>query len=132
MGRIIEVDEGYIEDLKWKLEQSRIRCANLEAQLDKSRDENASLDFRIRTELEPRLRQEEHSYDLYVSQATGERECEHFSDLVEDMIDFVEDNEKCFDWGDPDGNLESMILFLICNRDDADIFYIEEKDPNDT
>ena len=48
---MIEVDESYIEDLKWKLEQSRMRCANLELQLDKAKDENSSLDFRIRTEL---------------------------------------------------------------------------------
>ena len=75
---MIEVDESYIEDLKWKLEQSRIRCANLELQLDKAKEENSSLDFRIRTELEPRIKQEERCYDLWVSQQTGAEECEHF------------------------------------------------------
>ena len=128
---MIEVDESYIEDLKWKLEQSRMRCANLELQLDKAKEENSSLDFRIRTELEPRIKQEERCYDLWVSQQTGAEECEHFSGLVEDMIDFVKEHDGCFDWGDPDGDLESMILFLICNREDANIFYIEEKDSND-
>jgi len=66
------------------------------------------------------------------TESTGEEECEHFSGLVEDMIDFVKEHDGCFDWGDPDGDLESMILFLICNREDANIFYIEEKDSNDT
>lgn len=132
MGRIIEVDEDYIAELKWKLEQSRIRCANLEAELDKAKDENSSLDFRIRTELEPRLKQEAHSYDLWVSQQTGAEECEHFSSLVEDMIDFVKEHDGCFDWGDPNGDLEGMILYLIYRREDANTLYIEEKDSNDT
>lgn len=129
---MIEVDESYIEDLKWKLEQSRIRCANLELQLDKAKEENSSLDFRIRTELEPRIKQEERCYDLWVSQQTGAEECEHFSGLVEDMIDFVKEHGGCFDWGDTSGDLESMILFLICHREDIGIFFIDEKYDEET
>ena len=78
-------------------------------------DKRMSADFRIRTELEPRIQAEKNSYDRYVLTDTGEEACESYFSLLEDLIEFVKDNEKYMDWEDANGDLGEKILFLIKN-----------------
>lgn len=89
--------------------------------------ELSSANFKIRTELEPRIKTERNSYDRWVSEDTGAQACESFSGLIDDLIDFVEEADKYMDWEDSHGGLEEKILFLIKNREDDDLWYIEEK-----
>ena len=95
--------------------------------LQKEISRRTSAEFRISNELEPRIKMENQAYDNWVTYNTGERECECFSQLIEELIDFVEDNKKYMEWDDPHGDLEQKILFLIRNRVDDNLFYIEEK-----
>lgn len=100
------------------------------AELVSERDKCRSAEFRIEHELEPRIKSERDGYDRFVSQDTGERACESFSSLLDDMIDFVEnpDNEKYMDWEDANGNLEEKVLYLIKNRVDDDLYCITDKE----
>ena len=100
------------------------------AELVSDRDKRRSAEFRIEHELEPRIKSERDRYDHWVSTNTGEAECDCFSSLVDDLIDFVEnpDNEKYMEWEDANGNLEQKILYLIKNRVDDDLYCIAEKD----
>lgn len=87
--------------------------------LESERDRRSSAEWRIEKELEPRIKAEKDSYDRFVSTDTGERACESFSSLIDELIDFIEnpDTKKYMEWEDPYGDLEEMILFLIKNRD---------------
>ena len=98
--------------------------------LEKEKDKRASAEWRIERELEPRIKAERDSYDRFVSTDTGERACESFSSLIDELIDFIEDpyNEKYMDWEDTNGNLEQKILYLIKNRVDDDLYCITEKE----
>lgn len=89
--------------------------------------ELSSANFKIRTELEPRIKAERDSYDRWLSEDTGAQACESFSGLIDDLIDFVEEADKYMDWDSRSGDLEEMILFLIKNREDDDLWYIEER-----
>lgn len=97
--------------------------------LQAERDKRTHAEWRIETELEPRIKSEKDSYDRWVSTDTGERACESFSNLIDELIDFVEnpDNKKYMEWEDMSGNLEQKILYLVKNRVDDDIYYIAEK-----
>ena len=97
--------------------------------LESERDRRSSAEWRIEKELEPRIKAEKDSYDRFVLTDTGERACESFSNLIEELIDFVEDsyNEEYMDWEEADGNLEQKILYLIKNRVDDDLYCIAEK-----
>ena len=92
------------------------------------RDKSSHLQFRVDNELEPRIKQERASYDRWVSEDTGARACECFESKLEDLIDFVDENRKMFDWDDSRGDLYCKILYLINNREDDEIYYIEEKE----
>ena len=85
--------------------------------LEKERDKRTSAEWRIERELEPRIKAEEHAYDRWVSTDTGAEACECFSSLIDELIEFVEDNEKYMEWDRGSGNLEEMILHLIRNKD---------------
>ena len=55
-------------------------------------------------------------------------ECQHFESLVDEICDFVNKEQKeFFEWDDAEGDFYQMILFLIKNRNDINIFKIEEK-----
>ena len=62
--------------------------------LQAERDRRSSAEWRIEKELEPRIKAEERAYDLWLAEDTGAEACESFSQLVGEMIDFVEDNDK--------------------------------------
>lgn len=125
------VDSYYIERLKDKINKLSSQVSKLNQELKKTAEDRDHAEFRIRTELEPRIRREERSYDAWVSQQTGEAECLHFEKLVDKVCDFVDSEYgECFEWEESDGDLYQMILFLVKNREDIDIYKIEEKEDN--
>ena len=100
-----------------------------EEDLQAEHDKRTHAEWRIEQELEPRIKSEKDSYDRWVSTDTGERACESFSSLIDELIDFIEDpdNRKYMEWEDVSGNLEQKILYLVKNRVDDDIYYIAAK-----
>lgn len=127
----ITVQKSYIDDLKYKISKLQDTISSLEQENRKLQENRDHAEFRIRTELEPRIRQEQRSYDAWVSQQTGEAECRHFEKLVDKVCDFVDSEYgECFEWEESDGDLYQMILFLVKNREDIDIYKIEEKEDN--
>ena len=62
--------------------------------LESERDRRNSAEWRIEKELEPRIKAERDSYDRWVSTDTGERACESFSGLIDELIDFVENSDN--------------------------------------
>lgn len=90
------------------------------------RDKRISAEWRIESELEPRIKAEERSYDLWLAEDTGAEACESFSSLIDEMINFVEDNDKYMDWDSSSGDLEEMILYLIHNKDNVGHLYIQD------
>lgn len=94
--------------------------------LNSERDKRASAEWRIERELEPRIKAEERAYDLWLSEDTGIVACESFSSLIDEMINFVEDNDKYMDWDSRGGDLEEMILYLIRNKDSIEHLYIQD------
>lgn len=124
----ILVDEYYIERLKNKIENLERKISNLNQENKTLQDSVDHAEYRIRTELEPRIKQEQRCYDYYVSQQTGERECDHFTSTIDKLCDFVDENKQYFDWDEYDGDLYQMILWLINMRDDINHFYIGEYD----
>lgn len=95
--------------------------------LNSERDRRTSAEWRIERELEPRIEAEKRSYDLWLAEDTGAEACEGFSFLIDEMINFVEDNEKYMDWDNTSGDLEEMILYLIRNRDNVKHLCIQNK-----
>ena len=87
--------------------------------LNTERDKRTSAEWRIEKELEPRIKTEEQAYDRWVSTDTGAEACECFSSLIDELINFIEDNDKYMEWDNRSGDLEKMILYLIRNRDDV-------------
>ena len=81
----ILVDEQYVSGLKEKISMLRRKISELENQVRSAEEERDHAQFRITHELEPRIRQEKRSYDAYVSQSTGERECEWFENRIDEI-----------------------------------------------
>ena len=128
MANII-VNEDYIEHLKYKIENLSIQNYQLTKKLEQIADARDHAEFRIRTELEPRIKQEQRRYDFWVTQQTGEEQCDYFCSTIDKLCDYIdEQNERFFEWEENDGDLYQMILYLIKNRTDIDIYKIEEKD----
>ena len=94
--------------------------------LNSERNKRTSAEWRIERELEPRIKAEERAYDLWLAEDTGAEACECLSSLVDQMIDFVDDNDKYMDWDSRSGDLEEMILYLIRHKDDIEHFYIQD------
>lgn len=95
--------------------------------LNSERDRRTSAEWRIERELKPRIEAEKRSYDLWLAEDTGAEACEGFSSLIDEMINFIEDNEKYMDWDNTSGDLEEMILYLIRNRDNVKHLCIQNK-----
>lgn len=125
---IIEIDEYDLKRLQWQLDEYKSKIAKLEKQLNSEIDKTNHLQFRVDTELEPRIKAEHASYDRWVTEDPGCRACECFESKLDDIIDFVDENKEMFDWEDNCGDLYCKILYLIKNRADDDIYYIEEKE----
>lgn len=60
-------DDWSKEDLAWKCRKLTDENEDLRRENDRMRSENNSLEFKIQTELEPRIRRERHSYDMWVT-----------------------------------------------------------------
>jgi seryl-tRNA synthetase len=125
---VVEIDKYELERLQWQLSKYKEKCADLEKQLDQEKDKSNHLQFRVDNELEPRIKQERESYDRWVTEDPGCRACECFESKLEDLIDFVDENKEMFDWDDSRGDLYCKILYLINNREDDEIYYIEDKE----
>lgn len=124
----ILVDSYYLEKLKDKIDKLSSQVSKLNQELKKTAEDRDHAEFRIRTELEPRIKQEQRAYDAWVTSCTGEAECRHFESLVDELCDFVDSEyAECFEWEESDGDLYQMILFLVKNREDIDIYRIEER-----
>lgn len=95
--------------------------------LENERSKRIFAENRIEKELEPRIKNEKHCYDSWVLADTGEKQCEDFASMIDDMIDFVEKNEQYMDWDSGEGNLEEMILYLIHNRNEAPRLHISKR-----
>ena len=127
----ILVDEYYIECLKNKIETLTNQNHQLSQELKKATEDRDHAEFRIRTELEPRIKQEKRNYDFWIAQQTGAEQCNHFEYLVDELCDFVDSEyPECFEWENPEGDLYDMILFLVKNKKDINIYKIEEKEKN--
>ena len=94
--------------------------------LQSERDRRSSAEWRIERELEPRIKAEEQAYDRWVLTDTGAEACECFSSLIDEMIDFVADNDKYMEWDNHSGDLEEMILYLIRHKDDVSHLSIQD------
>lgn len=134
MSKYVTIDGRYYyspcEDCK---ENSCYSCvvSKYQKDLQSERDKRMSAEWRIEKELEPRIKAEKTSYDRWVLTDTGEKACESFSGLIDELIDFVEENEKYMEWEEPNGDLEHMILYLIKNKDkDKDLFISNNFDWN--
>lgn len=124
----VEIDDYELWWLKHQLNEYKDKCADLEKQLDQAQDENNHLQFRVDNELEPRIKAEHTAYDYWVTEDPGCRACEHFESKLDDLINFVDENEEMLDWEDNRGNLSCKILYLIKHRNEDGIYYIEEKE----
>lgn len=122
------VDSYYIERLKDKITKLSYQVSKLNQELKKTAEDRDNAEFRIRTELEPRIKQEQKVYDFWAKQQTGEEQCDYFYSTIDKLCDYVdEQNEGFFDWDWDKGDLYEMILFLIKNREDIDKYKISGK-----
>lgn len=94
--------------------------------LQSERDKRSSAEWRIERELEPRIKAEKQAYDMWLKEDTGAEACECFSSLIDEMIDFVKDNDKHMEWDSYSGDLEEMILYLIRHKDDVKHLLIQD------
>lgn len=124
---LVEIDEHELWQLKEQLNKYKQKYADLEKQLDQAQNENTHLQFRIDTELEPRIKAEHDSYDRWVTTDRGAEACECFEYKLDDLIGFVDENLEMFDWEDRFGDLSQKILYLIKHRDEDELNHIEGK-----
>lgn len=125
----ILVNKDYIEQLKYKIEKLTKQNQQLTKELSQTTDNLNHAEFRIQTELEPRIEQEKRSYDAWVTYDRVAEQCDHFEYLVDELCNFVgSEYGECFDWEEADGDLYQMILYLIKNKEDIDIYEIKEKE----
>lgn len=129
MTNKILVDSYYIEQFKDKINNLSNQNRQLSQKLQEITEDRDHAEFRIRTELEPRIQQERTTYDFWVKQQTGEEQCDYFCSTIDKLCDYVdEQNEDFFDWDWNKGDLYEMILFLIKNREDIDKYRISKEE----
>lgn len=105
--------EDYIRQLKNKIDEQQRTIQELNKELQKEQDTRRHYEFRIETELEPRIKQEKVAYDAWVTTDRAAEVSECFGDKVDGLIEMVEDNPDYFVWDSSDGDIYEMILFLI-------------------
>lgn len=122
--------EDYICRLKDKIDEQRRTIQGLNKELKKEQDVRRSYEFRIETELEPRIRREKASYDAWVTTDKAAEASEHFGDKVDDLIEMVEENPDYFIWESSSGDIYEMILCLIRFHilDDLENYCIVDKE----
>lgn len=124
----ITVRKSYIDDLKYKISKLQDTISFLKQENRKLQEDRDHAEFRIRTELEPRIQQERTTYDFWAKQQTGEEQCDYFCSTIDKLCNYVdEQNESFFDWEWDKGDLYEMILFLIKNREEIDEYRISEE-----
>lgn len=79
--------ENYIRDLKNTIYKQQRKIRELNEVLQKEQDARRHYEFRIETELEPRIKQEKATYDNWVSTDTVAEGSECFKDIIDDLID---------------------------------------------
>ena len=109
----VEVDKYWLEDFKYKHEKLCRDYDNLKEEYNKLQEKDRHNEFIIETELEPRVKTEKKSYDLWVLNDTGAEQCESFEYFLEEIITLIEDNPLHFDWGDSEGTLSEQVLSTI-------------------
>ncbi len=131
---MIEVEERYIEELKDKIRELKEESANLSDKLRLAEQDKEHLSFRIRNELEPRIKAEERAYDAYVLTDHAAEAADGFCGKVDELINFVKDNPNYFVWEDTDSDIYCMILYLIklFNSDDLKHYCIQEKESEES
>lgn len=127
---MIEIDSDYLKQLEYNYKQRGRKIEQLKNENEDLIKANAHSEFIIRTELEPRIKQEKQNYDSWVAQDTGERESEYFCNTIDELYNYVtnKDYERYFEWEQTDKDLYAMILYLIKNREDVETgyYYIDE------
>lgn len=113
--------EEQVEDLKRKMRLRDEQIAQLQTELDSERDAKEHAEFKIKTELEPRIKAEQRSYDAYVTTPRGAEACEALMQKLDDIISLVTNDPQFFDWEDKDGDIYEKILYLIKNEQDVAI-----------
>lgn len=110
----IEVDKSYLEQLEYNYKKRGQKIEQLKNEIENLIKANAHSEFIIRTELEPRIKQEKQNYDSWVTQDTGERESEYFCNTIDKLCNYVtnKDYERYFEWEEMDKDLYAMILYL--------------------
>lgn len=127
---MVEVEKDYLERLEYRVKKQQAKIIELTEEIERISEIKDNAEFRIRTELEPRIEREKRSYDSWVSANTGERECEHFSDTIDKLEEFVKENGNCFEWEEAESkDIYRMILYIIKNRIDVEngVYSIEER-----
>lgn len=107
--------QEYINQLKRRIADQRDTIEELSEQLKAEQEIRQSAEFRIKTELEPRINQEKAQYDYFVaSGGTGAEAGEAFKDKVDELIDLVEENPEHFEWDySRGGDVYAMVLHLV-------------------
>ena len=116
---IIEIEDRYIEELKYKIRELKEENANLSEKLRLAEQDKEHLSFRIKNELEPRIKAEERAYDAYVLTDHAAEAADSFCGKVDELVEMVQDNDNYFVWDDSDGDLYEKVLSLIKNKDNS-------------
>lgn len=116
---IIEIEDRYIEELKYKIRELKEENAKLSEKLRLAEQYKEHLSFRIKNELEPRIKAEERAYDAYVLTDHAAEAADSFCDKVDELVEMVQDNDNYFVWDDSDGDLYEKVLSLIKNKDNS-------------
>lgn len=89
--------------------------------LKSEQEKLCSAEYRIETELVPRIEQEKRCYDLIVSYDRAAEWCNHFTSLVDDLLDaFDEDFVETLDFDDDDIECQVARLILDYKRKDGE------------
>ena len=102
-----------LECEKYKVAQLKREKQELEEQLSKLRLDKEGLEFKIKQELEPRLKQEAQSYDAWVSSDRAAEACETFESKVEELVDMVKENPAYFAFENAYGDIIERVLWVI-------------------
>lgn len=102
-----------LECEKHRVAQLKREKQELEEQLDKLRLDKEDLEFKIKQELEPRLKQEAACYDAWVSYDKSAEACEAFEYKVNELVDMVKENPQYYCFENRDGDTVEKILWAI-------------------
>ena len=109
-----------LQQLQAELEYEKYKVAELERekrelkeQLDKIRLDKEDLEFKIKQELEPRLKQEAACYDAWVSYDKSAEACEAFVDKIDELVEIVKENPNYYAFENRDGDTVEKILWVI-------------------